>query len=780
MRSARRILLALLLVLLLAVVAALGGGYAFLRGSLPTLDGDLRLAGLSAPVTVERDSLGVVRIAAQTKADALRALGFVHAQDRFFGMDLLRRAAAGELAALLGRDLVGADSVLRVHQFRAHARTALAAESPEHRALLRAYTEGVNAGLAALRARPFEYAVLRQAPAPWQEEDVFLVAAAMFLDLQRDGLPDELETAAERATLPPAVAAFLDPPGDVWDAPLLGDSLATPPLPTGDSLGGYRPGALDAKGKAAEQFALAARVQDAATGSNNGAVAGRLTETGAALVADDMHLGLRLPHIWYRAELDVQGERIGGVTLPGVPGVIVGSTPHVAWGFTNTYGDYIDLVRLVPGAAPGTVRTAEGEVRLDTVRETIRIAGGDSLRRDVVVSPFGPVVFRSDTAAYAVQWTAYRPGALTLDLVDLWDARTLDDAFAVAHRAGVPAQNFVAGDRAGRVGWTVIGRLPNRVGRDGQTPVLSTDPNARWTGWRDAAEVPRLVDPADGLVWTANNRVADAAGLAVIGLGPYAPGARAQQIRDNLRRHRPPFSERDLLGIYLDDRAVFLERWHGLLLDVLDSAALAERPERAALYERASAWDARASAASAGYGVVRRFRDGLAGRLTPALLAPVRARYPDADDLSESALWTLVTARPEAFLPEGTPSWRALLLDAADAAGDVPGTWGEENRLAMAHPLADALPLVGRWLRMPATAQAGDGRMPRVARPAFGASQRMAVSPGFEDRGILHMPGGNAGHPLSPFWGAGHDAWAEGRPLPFRPGRAVRTLRLTP
>lgn len=772
MRTARRVLLGLILL----VVLLAGGAYAFLRGSLPVLDGTRSLAGLGADVTVERDSLGVVKITAATKADALRALGFVHAQDRFFGMDLLRRAAAGELAALLGRDLVGADSTLRVHRFRAHAAAALAALPDSHRALVRAYTDGVNAGLGGLSARPFEYAVLRQTPEPWREEDAFLVAAAMFLDLQRDGLPDELETAAERAALPNALARFFDPLGDRWDAPLEGDTLASPPLPPADSLAGYRPGPLDPGGRPGETYASNGLPGDLAAGSNNGAVSGARSATGAAMVADDMHLGLRLPNIWYRAELNVGDDRIGGVTLPGVPGVIVGSTRHIAWGFTNSYGDFIDLVELVPGSAPGLVRTDSGEVRLDTLRETIRVAGGDSVRLDLVQSPWGPVLYRSDSSAYAVQWSAYLPGALNLGLVDLWNARTRDDAFAVAHRTGVPAQNFVVGDRDGRVGWTIIGRLPNRTGRNGQTPVRSTDPNARWNGWRDPSEIPTVVDPSDGVVWTANNRVVSGDDLRTLGLGPYAHGARAQQIRDNLRRHAGPFAEADLLAVYLDDRALVLDRWQRLLLDLYDGAA-----SNASLRDRLAAWNGRASVDSRAYGVVHCFRNRFAGHLTPALLAPVRARYPDADDLSESALWTIATEKPAALLPPGAASWDDLMLGLAEAcARDVPPTWGEANRVAIAHPMADALPLVGRFLRMPPDPQAGDGRMPRVARPDFGASERMAVSPGFEDRGILHMPGGNAGHPLSPYWGAGHDAWVEGRPLPFRPGRARWTLRLTP
>lgn len=774
-----RALVALAVVVLLAVL----GAWLFLRASLPQTGGEAALAGLSAPVTVERDSLGVVRLTAETRADAVRALGYVHAQERFFGMDLLRRAGAGELAALFGPDLVGTDTTLRVHRFRARARAAVAAASPDERALLAAYTAGVNAGLGALGARPFEYAVLGQTPAPWAEEDAFLIVFAMFLDLQRAGLTDDLEALAMRTALPPAVRRFLNPPGDAWDAPLTGDALPAPGIPPPDSMGGYRPGPLDLDGAPGETFATHGRTADLAAGSNNFAVAGARSVTGGAIVADDMHLGLRLPHLWFRAEMVVAGRRIGGVTLPGAPVVVVGSTEDVAWGFTNSYGDFADLVALVPtddGPAGGVV-TADGPVAPRVVEEPIAVAGGETVRFRVAETPFGPVFARgADGTAYALQWTAHRPGAVNLALARMWDARDLDDVLAVAHAAGIPAQNVVAGDRTGRIGWTIGGQVPRRTGRDGQTPARSTDPDANWNGWLSASEIPRVVDPADGVLWTGNNRVASGADLLRIGLGPYAHGARARQIRDALRAHDGPFAEADLLAIQLDDRALFLARWQRLLLASLDDAALDGRPDRAALRDRVERWGARASVDSPGYGAVRRFRETLAGRLTASLLAPVRALDPDADDLSEHALWALASEQPAHWLPEGAASWRSLLLDAADAAAEAPPTWGDENRAAVAHPMAGALPLVGRWLRLPADGLAGDGRMPRVARPDFGASQRMVVSPGREATGVLQMPGGQAGHPLSPAWGAGHDAWVTGRPTPFRPGRARSTLRLVP
>ena len=768
----RRLLLGLALLLLLAILA----GWIFLRQSRPALDGDLALPGLTEPVTVDRDSLGVVHLRARTRADAARALGFVHAQERMFQMDLLRRAAAGELAALLGPGLVRTDSVLRPHLFRARAREVVAALPDAHRRIVEAYAEGANAGMGALGARPFEYAVLRQKPAPWRPEDSFLAAYAMYLDLQRADLDDELDVFAKEATLPPALARFLDPGGDEWDAPLAGDSIVPPPPPSPDSLRFFRPGPSrdDRPGDLAALRADALRA-----GSNNWAVAGERTATGAALVANDMHLGLGLPHIWFRAALTVPdgagGERtVAGLTLPGAPIFVVGSNGHVAWGFTNSYGDYADLVRLV--RAPGlsnVIRTHRGTVTLDTLRETIGVAGGDPVALDVPVSPWGPVLYRDGRGDdYAVQWGAHRAEASNLDLLDLERATTLSDALDVANRAGIPAQNFVAGDREGRIGWTLAGQIPRRLGRSGQRPVDSTDPDARWSGFLRSDQVPRIADPAEGLLWTANNRVASGDALARIGDGGYAGGARARQIRDRLRAMDRPATPQDMLDLQLDDRALFLARWRDLLASATDDDALRDR---------LAGWTGRATPDDPAYGLVKRFRERVGAALARAYLQDAREVYAGANTLSEAATWRLVTEKPPHLLPSDAPSWDAFLAHAAERAlADSPATWGDENTAAIEHPMADALPIVGRWLRMPADRLAGDGLTPRVAAPGFGASQRMAVSPGHEENGILHMPGGQSGHPLSPYWGAGHDAWVEGRPLPFLPGRARWSLRLIP
>lgn len=378
----RRHLLAFLLALLAVAALALGIGALWLRGrlraSLPRLAGKLAVAGLHAPVTVERDALGVPSIHAADRLDAALALGFVHAQDRFFQMDLLRRVGAGELAELLGPGLVPVDRRHRLHRFRGVARQVVARSSPAEQALGEAYARGVNAGLAALGERPFEYLLLRLPPAPWKPEDSYLATYAMFFGLNdAEGLGESI-LGEIRARLPLPLFEFLAPVGTEWDAPLLGEPMRTPPVPGPEVFDLRQPGRApwaDAAGdsrSSARAAALRGPSRPAAAGvpgawrpaapddqdelpglgaSNCWAVSGAHTADGRALLANDMHLGIWVPNTWYRAALfwqaaDGTPRRVAGVSLPGTPGIAVGSNGHVAWGFTNSFADNTDVIEL--------------------------------------------------------------------------------------------------------------------------------------------------------------------------------------------------------------------------------------------------------------------------------------------------------------------------------------------------------------------------------------------------------------------------------------------------
>ena len=772
------------LCLLFLIAAAAGTGWWLMRGSLAQLDGRVSLPGLSAPVTVQRDANGTVTIDAANQVDAARALGYLHAQERYFEMDLMRRVSAGELSELFGAIAIEKDKAQRVHRMRARVQADLARTLADAGPEATAYVDGVNAGLSALHARPWPYLLLRQKPKPWKAEDSVLVGYAMYFDLQDAENRSELALSRLKPHLPPALFALLAHDGTRWDAPLMGDQRGDAPLPTAAEVDLRTLPAPDAA-----KHAIAP--DDIVPGSNNFAVAAALTHDGRAIVADDMHLGLRAPNIWFRARLRYPDPRapggkvdVTGFTLPGLPVVVVGSNTHVAWGFTNGYVDTADWrIDTACGKASGVC------VKPQVHRETIQVASAAPVTLDVEETAWGPVLQRDGDTLYSLRWNAHLPGALGFGLMHFAHARDLDDAMRLADHAAVPAQNLVVGDASGRIGWRLIGPLAQRApGCAGEQPLPADSPCVAWSLATDQA--PRLLDPANGRLWSANNRTTDGEILARVGNGGYALGARAQQIRNDLLA-KPRFAETDLMQVQLDDRAVFLTPWWQLLRD---SAARAKSPSLTELSNAAAQWQGRASVDSVSYRIVREWRLAVHARILDGLTAPAQVAMGTKFEMPvfpqlEGVVWPLVTQRPPHLLSKRYASWEALFEDAArevatplKAKGPLAQrTWGERNTLAICHPLAKAIPLSGkRLLCMPPDQVPGDGGMPRVVGPSFGASERMVVSPGHEAEGLTHMPGGQSGHPLSPFWGAGHEDWVHGRPTPFLPGTTRYTLTFEP
>jgi penicillin G amidase len=785
-------LLSVLSVLLALAVAAAGWFWWQMRGSLPQLDGSQALAGLAAPVRVVRDAQGVPTLSGASRLDVARAMGYLHAQDRFFQMDLQRRRAAGELAELFGPAALELDKSARLHGFRRTARAALTLLPAADQAVLEAYSAGVNAGLAALARKPWEYLVLRTEPVAWRPEDSFLCVYAMWFDLQDSTGAHERKLRALQQAFGTEAMEFLAPVGDSHDAALDGSVTPAAPLPPLLRLKRPEPGTATLWDNGA----------DLLPGSNNFAVDGAHTATGVGLLANDMHLGLGVPHIWYRAVLewsDAAGpHRVAGVTLPGVPAVVAGSNGHIAWGFTNSYIDTTDVVILeTDSIAQNQYLTSHGYVYLDERTEPIAVKGQAPVSFTARWSEWGPVIAGPEKGRYlALAWTAHHPEATNYNLQHFETVTTVDEAIALAHRTGMPNQNLLVADTSGRIGWTVTGLVPRRVGFDGRQPVSWAYGDRHWDGWLSADEVPAVTAPADGVLWTANNRVVGGAALAKVGEGGYDDGLRAGAIRDDLltlARSGRKAAPADLLAIQLDDRGRYLDRWQKLLLSVLDDAAVAKQPARGALRTLARGWQGHASIDSAGYRILRAFRIHVQERT----LAPFREAAEDEyagfnfNALPiEDVVWRLVEEKPARLLNPANASWESLLLAAADdvtadikQAGVSPEqfTWGARNTLAMQHPFSRFLPhFLGAFLDMPAQPLPGDSKMPRVQGPRFGASERMVVSPGREAEGIFEMPGGQSGHPLSPFYRAGHQAWVRGEPAPFLPGPAAHTLLLQP
>jgi penicillin amidase len=805
----RRFLRALLVGVALLLLAAVAGGLwmrSQLRASLPQLAGEMRIDGLASPVTVTRDALGIPTLRAANRVDLARAMGVLHGQDRFFQMDLSRRRAAGELAALVGPRAIALDREIRVHRFRAEANRAVALLTPTDRTILDAYVAGVNAGLGSLGAQPFEYLLLRQDPQPWRAEDSLLVVLSMFITLQDTDGSYEATLATMSDVLPGEMVAFMAPRGTEWDSPVSGDGFPTPTIP-GREVYDLR---MRRSGKPPvdiERRREVARVADnpwwgvdagqtEAIGSNNWAVAARLTDSGGALVANDMHLGIRVPNTWYRAAWEWPGHNVYGVTLPGVPAMVVGSNTHVAWGFTNTYADWADIVLLETDPARlSSYRTPEGWKEITTYEETIAVAGQAPQRQVVQWTTWGPLLGPDHRGrARAYRWVAHSAERLAASVTPLEDAGTIEEAFEAANGLGTPGQNFVVADRSGRVGWSIYGSIPRRRGFDGQVPVSWADGSRGWSGWLEDAEYPRLLDGRDGRIWTANARVVGGDQLNVLGDGSYEVGSRARIIRDRLMA-QDQFTPRDMLGIQLEARADFLARWRDLILNTLTPERIRGHEQRErfrTIVERG--WPGEALPESAAYRLTRQFRELVSERIFTTVLAECYEADKSFDYTTvrrrEGPIWRIVSEQPPHLLDPRYNTWSDMLVDAIDStitdvlrehAGNLEDRrWSEFNVTSFRHPLSAAIPLLGRWLDMPRNEIPGDLYTPRMAWGSVGASERMVVSPGRESEGIMHMPTGQSGHPMSPFYSNSHDAWVKGEPTPFLPGPPVHSLTLVP
>jgi penicillin G amidase len=780
----------LLASLAVLVLAALAAAWFTLRASLPVIDGRAELPGLTASVSVERDAAGVPTLTGRNRADLARALGYLHGQDRFFQMDLMRRAAAGELSALLGPSLLPEDRELRVHRFRDVAARVVSGADASSLAVLQAYTAGVNAGLASLRSRPFEYWVLGSRPEPWRDEDTILCVHAMFLQLQDYSGHRQLQRGLLRSALPEGLWRFLEAGATDWEAAVDGSHGPAPAVPLAAE--------IDLRKLTGLPVQVPERVlRHLDLGSNNWAVAGSRTANGAAIVANDMHLDFRVPIIWYRVRLRQTGDGAFdavGVTLPGAPTIVAGSNAHIAWGFTNSYGQFSRVIRLVPVANdPDAYATAEGPHKLRYVDEAIAVKGAPTEHLRVALSEWGPVMGKDwQDRPYAFEWTAQDPAAINLDMIALERIHSAAEAIRAAARFGIPGQNFMVADSEGHIGWTIAGRLPRRAAPDSDLPWASTDAAVGFDGWLDAADQPHVLDPLDGLLWSANARVVGGNDSALIGDDGMDRGARAAQIKADLYDAHPPFTPLSSLSIQLDDRAVFLERWRALMSVAIEQARTRGDPGADAAHDVLARWSGHALPSDPAYRLVNAFRLQVEARVFYMLVAPARRLAPDFEfeipDSFEGPLWRLMQERPANLLASNYADWDAFLRDALTASEQLPAgcadlascTWGTVNALHVAHPLSSALPFLARFLDMPTLSLPG-GRhdMPRIQGPDYGASERFSVAPGHERDGYFHMPGAQSGNPFSPFYRAGFSDWAQARPTPLLPGPIAHSMLLT-
>jgi penicillin amidase len=583
----RRFLLVSLAVVLVLVLAAGVLAVVLVRVSFPQADGELRIAGLHGTVEVLRDDLGVPQIYADDSRDLFLAQGYVHAQDRFWEMDVRRHITAGRLSEMFGQSQVATDSVIRTMGWYEVARRELAMLSPSTRDYLGAYSAGVNAYLrdhdgAALS---IEYAVLGldhsgYRPESWSPADSVAWLKAVAWDLNT-GIDTEIQRSLLAAGLSPAQVDQLYPPYDHTRFPSI---VRGPAAPGPASAPGAAPATMPAEagGGVPRVSNLRGVLTDVlgptgpGIGSNSWVVSGSRTVTGKPMLANDPHLAPSMPGIWYQAGLHCTLVSAGcpfdvsGFGFAGMPGVIIGHNMDIAWGLTNVGADDSDLfLEKVTGDSyeyqgrqlPLTIRTetiavAGGQPRTITVRSTrhgplisdvlAKTADAAKRGRTPGISPDLPGV------AVALQWTALEPSR-TVDAIFALDlAKDWTGFRAAVSLFSSPAQNMIYADRSGNIGYQMSGVLPVRGSGDGSYPAPGWTGDHDWTGRVDFAQLPAVFNPPEGYIVTANNAAAGS-GYAPLITKYWVPGYRAARITDLIERHSGKLDVATMTRLQLDD-----------------------------------------------------------------------------------------------------------------------------------------------------------------------------------------------------------------------------------
>ena len=566
--------LGLLVILLLALLAA----FLYLRTSLPKVGGTLALPGLGAPIEVIRDENAVPHIYAESAEDALFALGFVHAQDRLFQMDFQRRVGAGRLSEVLGDATLETDKFLRTLGVYRSAERTLPNLSAEAQGALAAYSAGVNAFLEGRRgALPPEFLILGYEPEPWQPADSLVWLKMMAWDLGGNW-DDELLRARLLKVLPPERVAQLWPPYP-GDAPVI--------LPDFSAL--YKELPLD------KLWAESPKPLPPGAGSNNWVLSGEHSVTGAPLLANDPHLALQTPALWYLAHLSAPGLGTIGATLPGLPLVVLGRTDRISWGFTNTGPDTQDLfIEKLDPEHPNRYQTPTGWAELKTRQETIKVKGQGDVTLTVRETRHGPLV--SDVSAGAAEvagsnyalafaWTSLRDDDLSLQAgLDLNQAQNWNDFTEALRNFHAPQQNIVYADADGNIGLYAPARVPIRKNGDGLIPVPGWTGEYDWTGFVPYEALPHVYNPPSGQVVTANNKLVPDSYPYFL-TSEWAVPYRVERITALLAAQ-----DKHSLGSFQDVQADQLSGMVGDFLPFLLSVQ-AEGTEARALQTRLSAWN---------------------------------------------------------------------------------------------------------------------------------------------------------------------------------------------
>jgi penicillin amidase len=757
------------------------------RGPRPHT-GDLELAGLGGPVEVLRDSLGIPHVWASSIEDALFSQGFLHATDRLWQMEQLRRVADGTLSELFGERALESDRFLRVLGMGRAAERGAAALCAECRAHLEAYVAGVNAALSSWRGPlPPEFVALRARPQPWALADVIALEKVMAWDLAEYEIGLTLAEARRRGG--EGVLERVRPRSDPAGVTILpgASASASPPLPAGEPAERTGTAALlSAELLASARIpALARELLDAASAvraSNAWVVGGARSRSGKPLLANDMHLALRVPTLWYLMGLHAPGLDVVGMTLPGSAGVVAGHSAAVAWGFSNATVDDVDFfVERVDSADPARYLTLGGSEPFALRTEQIHVRGrAQPVRLRVRETRHGPVVSdveeRAGNEVLAVRWVAHDPATTPEAVLRMNTARSAAEFVEALRLFRDPHQNVVFADTAGAFGYWMAGRVPLRAGgRPPLLPVPGWTDEHEWIGDLPFDQHPHVLDPARGYVVTANNRQTADPVADLITDGTWALPYRAARITELIEAS----ATHDAASM----RAIQLDVVSGFALKHREAAAAAFRAAgHPAVADSLAAWDGSTAVDRREPVLFQAWIEALRFRLARDTYGDEPGYFPMA------ALDRVLAGRGM-----GEPAARAAAEDAVERAAAM--RWGEAHPLTLDHPLGAVRALGPLGFARRSHPVPGDPFTVNVAShggraPPFmvthGPSQRHVVDLGDPDAGGFVLPGGQSGLPRSPHAFDQLPLWLEGRltPLPLAraavEARTASRLRLVP
>ncbi|HEX6805710.1 MAG TPA: penicillin acylase family protein [Terriglobales bacterium] len=763
-----------LVALVVVAIALVAWALSIAHSALPQLDGSVSVSGLSGPVSITRDSHGIPTIDAATLDDLFYAQGYVAAQDRLFQMDLMRRAAAGELSEIVGDATLTHDRRQRILGIRAQAEKGVAALDGDDRRYLGAYARGINAYLDAhLKRLPLEFRILHYAPRHWEPLDSLVIFYQMV---------ETLSTSPNSAIEREKILAKLGPEltADLYVNASWRDHPPTAPVPSLDVIPSQtQPGSPASVTSILSEPTAALfapwlnpflRHESAALGSNNWVISGAHTVSGKPLLSNDPHLGHQMPNLWYEVHLRSGEFDAAGVALPGCPYIVLGHNRRIAWGFTNL-GPTVEDAFVETFNATGEYLTPEGWKQPERRREVIHVKDHPDVVMDVESTRHGPIMnelIPGEARKIALRWTFYDGVRIPLFRVD--SAKNWEDFRRALSEFDAPGQNVVYADVDGNIGYQATGKVPIRAAGDGSLPVDGSNNAHEWTGYVPYDKLPSILNPPSGVIATANSRITPDGYPYSISVEWEAPW-RTDRIYRVLQSGKK-LSRDDMLALQMDVYSELDQFVADKLVYAVDHASKASAQARKAA-DVLRRWNGQMEANSAAPTIETHARNELMQMLLEAKLGSEWANY----HWTMETVWleSVLDHQPARWLPPNFPNYEDFLTAALEAALKLAPQdlaswkWGPQQSVTIQNPVLGRSPILRRWTGPGTVPQSGSEFTVKAAGRDYGPSERFTADLSNLDASTLNLVTGEAGNFLSPYYMDQWKAWHNGYTfaLPF-------------